>query len=160
KMVRPFTGGQFLLELDGKTAGFISSIDGGQFKSDEVKYQTGVEAYLNLVTKYPGKPKYDDITISVGMATFPEVWKWIQASLQNKPERHNGAIVVYDYKHRERQRREFYGALISEIGFPALDATAKSVASLTVKFSPERLRFKDGDLSHRGGTFYAMDELK
>jgi len=159
KMVRPFTGGQFLLELDGNPVGFLTSIDGGQFKSDEVKYQTGQEAYLNLVTKYPGKPKYDDITITVGMANSHDFWHWIKQTVENKPERRHGAIVVYDYKHRERQRREIFGALIAEVGFPALDASAKAAATMTVKFSPERLRYKEGDLSHRGGVSYKKDEL-
>ena len=35
----------------------------------------------------------------------------------------------------------------SEIGFPGLDASAKSSAILTVKISPERLTYADGDRS-------------
>jgi phage tail-like protein len=159
QMLRPFTGGQFMLELDGSPAGFVTSIDGGHFKADEVKYQTGVGEYLNLVTKYPGKPKYEDITFTIGMVNAPDFWKWVKATVENKPERRNGAIVVYDYKMRERQRRTFFGALITEIGFPALDATSKNVATMTIKISPERLRFADGDGSHRGGVSYAQNEL-
>src|SRR3954453_2529853 len=98
QMLRPFTGGQFMLELDGSPAGFVTSIDGGHFKADEVKYQTGVGEYLNLVTKYPGKPKYEDITFTIGMVNAPDFWKWVKATVENKPERRNGAIVVYDYK--------------------------------------------------------------
>jgi phage tail-like protein len=147
------------LELDGTPVGFLTSVDGAQFKSDEVKYQTGVEQYLNLITKYPGKPKYDDITITVGMANSPDFWAWIKSTLDNDPERRNGSIVVYDYKHRERQRREFYGALITEVGFPALDASSKGAANMTIKFSPETLRYKDGDMSHRGGVTYKQGEL-
>jgi phage tail-like protein len=160
KHLRAFTGGQFMLELDGTPVGFLTSIDGGHFKSDEVKYQTGVEQYLNIVTKYPGKPKYEDITLTVGMANSPDFWDWIKKTVDNKtPERRNGAIVVYDYKHRERQRRTFFGALISEVAFPALDATSKSAATVTIKISPERLRFEEGDLSHRGGVNYSQNEL-
>jgi len=158
-MKRPFTGGQFILELDGTPVGFLTSVDGGHFKSDEVKYQTGVQQYLNLVTKYPGKPKYDDITFTVGMANSPAFWDWVQSTINNKPTRRAGAIRVVNYNHHEKQVRSFYGALISEIGFPALDATAKSAATMTIKMSPERLRFADGDNSHRGGVTYAQNEL-
>ena len=93
------------------------------------------------------------------MASTPVFWKWVKETLDNKPEKRNGAIVTYDYKMRERQRRTFFGALISEIGFPALDATSKNPATITVKISPERLRFADGDGSHRGGVSYAQNEL-
>lgn len=160
RVLRPFTGGQFMLELDGSPVGFLSSVDGGHFKSDEVKYQTGVTEYLNLVTKYPGKPKYDDITFSVGMSNSPDFWDWIKATLDNDPERRNGAIVAFDYKHRERQRRTFYGALISEIGFPSLDASSKTPAQLTIKIAPERLRYKEGDGTHRGGVSYGQGEME
>src|SRR5690242_8726516 len=108
RVQRPFTGGQFALELDGNPVGFLSSIDGGHFKSDEVKYQSGHGKHLGVVTKYPGKPKYEDITFTVGMANSPSFWDWVKATVDKKmPERRNGAIVVYDYKHRERQRRTF-----------------------------------------------------
>jgi phage tail-like protein len=161
KALRPFTGGQFALELDGNPVGFLNSIDGGHFKSDEVKYQAGIAEYLNVVTKYPGKPKFEDISFTVGMATSPSFWDWVKSTVDKKlPERRNGAIVVYDFKHRERQRRTFFNALISEIGFPALDATAKSTATMTIKISPERIKFEEGDGSSRGQVSYGQNELK
>ena len=60
-------------------------------------------------------------------------------------ERRNGALVGYDFNNKERTRRTFTRALISEIGFPALDGASKSAAILTVKISPEKLEYKDGD---------------
>jgi phage tail-like protein len=159
RVLRPFTGGQFALELDGTAVGFLTSVDGGHFKSDEVKSQTGVSQYLNLITKYPGKPKYDDITFTVGMASSPSFWDWVKSTIDNDPQRRNGAIVVYDFKHRERQRRTFFNALITEIGFPALDAATKSPATMTIKISPERMRFEDGDGTGRGNVSYGQNEL-
>jgi len=154
--LRPFTGGQFALELDGSTVGFLNSIDGGHFKSEEVKNMSGRDNYLT--TKFPGKPKYEDITIQVGMANSPDFWGWIKSTVKDKPERRNGAIVVYDFKHRERQRRSFYNALVSEVGFPALDASAKTAAMLTVKISPERMRMEEPQ-GTRGGVSYGQNEL-
>jgi phage tail-like protein len=147
----PYFGGRFTLELDDKKAvGFVTSIDGGHFKADPVPSQIGGS---NVITRYAGRPKYDDITITVGMAMSPAFWKWVKASLDNKPERRSGAIVGYDFNNKERTRRTFKNALISEIGFPALDAAAKSGALLTVKISPETLEFKDGD-----GSTLQMDQ--
>jgi phage tail-like protein len=138
-----YTGGRFALELDQrKQAGFLTAIDGGHFKGDPVTSMVGAD---NYVTKYTGKPKYDDITITIGMAMSPSFWQWVAGSLAGKPERRNGALVHYDFDFYERSRRTFYGALISEIQFPALDAAQKQAASLAVKFTPERLEFKKGD---------------
>jgi hypothetical protein len=102
----------------------------------------------------------EDITLTVGMSSSPAFWDWVKATFDKRlPERRNGAIVVYDYKHRERQRRTFFNALISEIGFPALDAGSKTAATLTVKISPERIKWEDGDLSH-GSASYGQNEMQ
>jgi len=140
-----YFGGRFTLELDDKKpVGFVTSIDGGHFKADPVPSLIGAS---NVITRYAGKPKYDDITITTGMAMSPGFWKWVKASLDNKPERRSGAIVGYDFNNKERTRRTFKNALISEVGFPSLDASSKSAAYLTIKISPETLEFADGDNS-------------
>ncbi|MDB4966227.1 MAG: hypothetical protein JWN44_1916 [Myxococcales bacterium] len=156
-MTKPYTGGKFNLEFDDKkSAGFVSAIDGGHFKSaGPVQSLVGNE---NYITKYTGKPVYDDITITVGAAMSPTFWKWVSASLENKPERRNGALVGYDFNFCERTRRSFYGALISEVAFPALDAAAKSTAALNIKISPERIEFKSGDGSKLSGG-QAQDQM-
>src|SRR3989442_15037447 len=118
--LRPFTGGQFALELEENgqniAVGYVVGIDGGSFKSEEVKWMVGYDNYV--AGKFPGKPKVEDITLTLGMANSPSFWDWVKASLDNQPTRRSGAIVAYDFKRRERQRRTFQRALISEIGFP------------------------------------------
>ena len=140
-----YVANRFALELDDKkSAGFVSAIDGAHFKANPIKQNVG---NTNHVTIYSGKPSYDDITVTVGMAMSPAFWKWIKASLDNKPERRTGALVGYDFNNLERSRRTFYGALISQVKFPALDATNKTTATISVTISPERLEFKKGDNS-------------
>jgi phage tail-like protein len=154
---RPYTGGKFSLEFDDKqSAGFVNSIEGGHFKSaGPVQSMVGHE---NYVTKYTGKPVFDDITISVGAAMSTSFWKWVGASLDNKPERRNGALVGYDFNFKERTRRSFFDALISEIQFPALDASSKNAAAITIKIAPERIEFKKGDGSSLSGG-QAQDQM-
>jgi phage tail-like protein len=143
-----YVANRFALELDDKkNAGFISALDGAHFKAQPIKQMVG---NTNNVTIYSGKPSYDDITITVGMAMSPSFWKWVKASLDNKPERRTGALVGYDFNNCERSRRTFYGALISQVQFPALDPQNKTSASLQVTISPERLEFKKGDNSKAG----------
>ena len=142
--LRPFTGGQFSLELDGTAVGFLTGVDGGHFKSDEVKSSVGYDNYL--VTKYAGKPKYEDITIGIGMPNSSRLFSWVKSSVENNPERHTGALVGFDnfQNKQERSRRVFDQALISEITFPALDAANNQPANITLKISPELLRYERG----------------
>src|SRR5688572_28264778 len=164
RVLRPYTGGLFQLELEdgGGNAipiGFCSAIDGGHFKSDEIKYMAGHDHYL--VGKHPGRPKFEDISLTVGMATSKSFWDWVKASLNNEPERRSGAVVAFDYKMRERQRRTFKHALISEIGFPGLDASSKQAANLTLKFSPEILTWDSpSGNKNQGGPGYGNNEME
>jgi phage tail-like protein len=145
---KAYVANRFALELDDrKQAGFVSAIDGAHFKATPVKHQVGNS---NYVTIYSGKPSYDDITVTVGMAMSPAFWKWVKASLENKPQRRNGALVGYDFNNNERSRRTFYNALISQVQFPALDPTSKTPATMQVTISPERLDFKKGDMAKLG----------
>jgi tail tube protein gp19 len=137
--IKAYAGGRFALELDQRQpAGWIGSIDGGHFKSQAVSSMVGADRY---VTRYAGKPTYDDITISVGAAMSPPFWAWVQASLDGEPQRRNGAIVGYDFDLCERTRRTFAAALISEIQFPALDSTSKNPANISIKMSPEHIQY-------------------
>jgi phage tail-like protein len=160
-LTQAYAAGRFQLELDDASGqavavGFVNSIDGGHFKADPIKSMVGDS---RIVTYYAGKPKFEDITISMGMAASPPMWDWIKASLHRKPERRNGAIVGYDLKNRERSRRSFYNALISEVGFPAMDSGAKSTAMLQIKISPETVHWDNGDESELAPA-WAQHELR
>jgi hypothetical protein len=160
-MGKAYSGGRFALELeDGSgqavSIGFVTGIDGGHFKSDPVKSQVGADGVMRA---YGGKPKFEDITLTIGMATAQNIWDWIQASLDNNPERRSGAIVGYDQRNKERNRREFYDALITEVGFPAMDGSSKASATMTLKISPEVVKWIDGDESSLSAS-WAQDELK
>src|SRR5947207_12897602 len=94
KKRRVFAGARFYLEPDGINAAIVQSIDGGQFKSEAIGQQVGGEG---LVTKYPGRQKFDEITLTIGTSMTDDFWKWIKESIDNKPSRRNGAIVACDF---------------------------------------------------------------
>ncbi len=142
KKQRMFPNARFYLELDGTPVGVLNSVDGGAFKSEPIGQQVGGEG---LVTRYPGRQTFDEITITAGTAMTPGFWKWIKASIDNNYQRRNGAIVACDFDGVERARRTFSEALISEIQFPALDAKAKAPAFIQVKISPEYLDYTRAD---------------
>ena len=152
---RGYTIGRYALELNHVSAGWLFGAEGGGRSAEVVQEKLSQEHH---VRKHIAGIKYEDITITVGMASSPDFWKWIKTTVEDKPERRDGAIVIYDFKHRERQRRTFYNALISEIGFPSLDATSKTAALLTIKISPEYIKLEDSQ-GTRGSVSYGHDEL-
>jgi phage tail-like protein len=140
KPSRAYANTRFVLELDGAgPVGVLTSIDGGHFKSEPIGQQVGQEG---LVTRYPGRQKWDEFTIQVGTSMAKPFWDWIQASIDLKPQRKNGAVVALDFDGYERGRRTFQNALISEIQFPALDAKAKAPAFISVKIAVEYMEYK------------------
>lgn len=142
KKTRPYISSRFVLELEGgkdKVIGTLQSIEGGTFKSEITDEKVGGSAF---VTKYPGRPKFDDVTIQVGMAMAPQFWEWIKDSFTYNASRRSGALIALDYDNRVRWQRNFGGALIREVSFPTLDGAAKEPAYLTVKFAVESLEDK------------------
>jgi hypothetical protein len=81
--------------------------------------------------------KYNDFTVQLGLGMSKPMYQWIKASFDNKVARKDGAIIAADFNIKAKSERSFQNALITEIGFPALDAAAKDPAFLTVKFAPE-----------------------
>src|SRR5262245_47013316 len=137
--VRSYVAGTFQLKLDGVEAGFIKSVDGGAITAEVINEGAGPTPY---VKKHVGPPRYEDFTIEIGLWMGHAVYDWIQASWKMNYQRKNGSIVAYDNNLEARSEREFYNALITEVTFPAMDASAKDQCYMTVKFSPEFTRMK------------------
>jgi phage tail-like protein len=141
---RAYSAAHFLLELDdSEVAGFFRSVDGGGVKAEILTYQSGRDASLwrQLAT-----PTHEDITIEVGMSMSDTFYRWLEGFFNGQVERKSGAIVAADFHYKERARREFEDALISELRFPSLDATDNSACTMGVTIVPERLRFARGEM--------------
>jgi phage tail-like protein len=138
---RPYISSRFVLELDdsgsGQYMGTLQSIEGGTFKSEVLEEKVGGSG---AVTKYPGRPKFEDVTIQVGMTMAPRFWRWLAKSFTYDAQRVDGSLVALDFDNRERWRRRFSGALIREVTIPTLDGAAKEPAYLTVKFAVETIK--------------------
>ena len=141
---RTYAAAHFALELDGKKddVGLFRSVEGGSIKADVMTYQNGAnyDRWRQL-----GKPKFEDIKVSVGMSMSKPFYAWIAEFFTGKGTRKTGAILAADYNYETRARREFSEALIKEITFPKLDGTDKSPAYMGVAIAVENLEFKPGD---------------
>jgi hypothetical protein len=138
---RSFATGNFALELGGAKCGFAKSFRGGGAFAEVINDPVGPEPF---VKKHIGQPRYDDIELKVGLGMTDALYDWIATSWEQKYMRKDGAVAICDLEGKERSRRKFVGALISEVTVPKLDAAAKEPAYLTVKLSPEIVRDKKG----------------
>jgi phage tail-like protein len=142
--VTAYSAAHFALELSGKPEelGMFRSIEGGGIKADVMTYQNGgtYDRWRQL-----GKPKFEDIKLQVGMAMSPPFYEWIAEFFQGNAARKNGAVIAADFSYKERARREFTEAMISELVFPKLDGSDKNTAYMNVSMSVEDIKFKPGD---------------
>ena len=139
---RAYSAAHFMFELDGvDKLGMFRSIEGGGLKAEVMTYQNGgtYDRWRQL-----GKPKFDDIKLQVGMAMSEPFFKWIAEFFTGKASRKNGAIIAADFDYKERARREFSEAMITELTFPKLDATDKNTAYMNVSIGVENIVFKKG----------------
>jgi hypothetical protein len=133
------SGGYRFLELDGQVLGTLKSCDGGEAFGEVVPDPPSGEAFTK---KHIANVKYEDFTTKVGFGMAKPMYEWIKASFDGKALRKNGAIIAADFDYNAKSRREFQNALITEVGFPALDGAAKDPAYMTLKFAPEITRTK------------------
>ncbi len=147
---RTYVSGRFALDLNGGFAGFLKSTEGGEVKANVISEPAGLD---NRVHKHIGQPEYGDIKLQLGLSSSPAINDWIRESWNKNYQRKAGAIIACDFNYKEKGRRTFTEALITEVGFPALDGSAKEPAYMTVGLSPETIRFEKGTGAVVKGTF-------
>ncbi|WP_428261591.1 phage tail protein [Haliangium sp.] len=153
---RAYSAAHFVLELDGNNSvGVIRSVDGGGVKSEIMTYQMGDNHDL---WRQISKPKYEDLKIEFGMSMSKEFYNWIKAFFDGEVVRKNGAVVAGDFHYKERARREFQEAIISEISFPKLDGGDKNPCYMTASLAPETLRFAKGTMRDLETTIGKMNQ--
>jgi len=150
---RQFAAGHIALTLNETAAGFLSFADGGNAFSDVVNEKLGQD---NVVRKHIGGVKYEDITITATTGMSKAFYDWISSSLTSKASKMSGAIDATDFNFKIRSEMSFFNALITEVGFPALDAASKDAAKMTIKFAPESTRISNTP----GGTLKSATNQK
>jgi phage tail-like protein len=141
---RGHVAGKFAMELNNEVAGWIFSCEGGLATSEVVSEKIGCEPFAK---KHIGNVKYEDIKLATGAGMGTTFWDWVESSMNMKYTRQNGAVIACDFNYQEVSRMNFFNALITEIGFPALDAGSKDAMKLSLAFAPEYTR----NISKPGG---------
>jgi phage tail-like protein len=137
-----YAAAHFALELDGhKGAGLFRTIEGGSLRADVMTYQYG---HSHEKWRQLGKPKFEDIKAQIGMAMSKPFYDWVSKFFAGEGVQKNGAILAGDFHYAERARREFTGAMIKELTFPALTANGNQPLLLGVTIAVEGMKFAPG----------------
>jgi hypothetical protein len=149
---RSYVSGKFVLNLAGVQAGFVKSVEGGAVFADVVSEPPGADYYSR---KHIGTPKFEALTVKVGLSMSSIIYDWIASSWQLSNLRKDGSITACDYNLEAQSERQFFHALISEVTIPAMDGADRNPAYLTIKLEPERVQYQkksgkvSGDLTGR-----------
>jgi hypothetical protein len=141
--IRSYAVGNFLLELDGKSGGYLESVEGGSIHADVIREPSDGSSLF--AKKHIGNPQYEDFTIRSGMPSGDGLAGWMVDFFKTPSQSHDGAIVATTAKLVPVTRHEFRDALLTEIGFPALDGASKDPAFFTLKIAPGSIEVEAAD---------------
>jgi phage tail-like protein len=90
----------------------------------------------DVVQKIPGRLEWGDITLSRGITSNMDFWKWRKQVEDGKvaEARKNGSIIMYDQTNTEVARWNFVRGWPSKLDGPSLSSEGNevSVESLTI----------------------------
>lgn len=136
---RAVVAGKFAFTMEGLNAGWVHSYEGGHGTAEVVTEKLGADVHQR---KHLGPLKYEDISVVCGTGMSKAFYQWLQNSFEQKCSRQRGSIISADFDFNAVNELEFYEALITEFGMPALDAASKDPAKMNIKFATEYTRRK------------------
>src|SRR5215217_5081344 len=137
----PVAATRFALELDGAVVGLPASAAGGDAVAEVVVTPAGPDGVRR---KHLGSVRYTDIVLRCGVAMEKAFWSWLSDTLAGTSQPRDGALRLFGFDGRERERATFTGALITEIGWPALDGASRDPFQLTIRITAEHVRRDPG----------------
>jgi hypothetical protein len=128
-----------VLELDGETAGWLTSASGG--------LAVGIVAESDAGSAIPNKQitgaVYEELALVApagGMSKSFYAWLRAVADRDAPGARRSGAVVVTDAAGHEARRLAFTNVLLTEVALPSADARSKETATLSLRLRPESAR--------------------
>jgi hypothetical protein len=172
RAVRPgYSGGNMVLELNGKVIGAVRSLTGGAAYAEvttdlrdaelreaerqgKKRIEQGGQGSAPPVQKRIGPVRYEPMTIEIGLDADSMLWDMLRtwADPTKQPNELSGAIVFADFNMQVMKRLDFTGAVLTGIALPALDAReGKSPFTLTLTLQPRQTK-----MARSGGRLPAL----
>lgn len=134
--IKNYAMSRFQVKVDGAPiTSYVKSVEGGLIKTESA---TELVGSYHLPKRHLATRTVEPITMDVGLSGTDFVMELLENFINNqKHERLQGEILHCDVNTSLRFRQEFQRALVTEVGFPALDAASKDSAFVKVKLQPE-----------------------
>jgi hypothetical protein len=126
--------GRFAVAVDGNFAGFASSVEGGSVFAEVVNVQVGPG---RLATKSISRVKTEPLKLELTGVPTPALVGLLSEFLGGDGKPHQVRVVEGDANNNVVEARVYLAALVTELGMPALDASAKDPARLLLTLQPE-----------------------
>jgi hypothetical protein len=140
---RHYSSACFVLALGGTVVGFLRTVEGGDAFGEVINEPVDAGG---IVKKHIGSVSYQPIAMTFGTGMDKVVYQWMADTLGHKASTKSGAIIFGDYNFKEKSRLEFDNALITAIGFPALDGQSKDFAFFALTLQPQVTRMSTASL--------------
>ncbi|HET7465469.1 MAG TPA: phage tail protein [Candidatus Dormibacteraeota bacterium] len=132
--------GQIVLKLGESTTGLLFEAEGGSAFTDVIESAPAGSGGVTT-KKIPGNLKWSNVTLKHGITSMDKTYfDWVAGAIAGKPVAMSGSIAGATEDLTIVTQTNFFNALITEVGFPALDAASKDAAKMTIKFQPESTR--------------------
>lgn len=128
---KPAPGVEATLVVDGVQAGNVDDFVAPNTSSEVVVERQGADYFQH---KHLGMLEVSDVEFTIGSDVGAPVLAFITSSLQASFLRKNGSLAAGGTQY------EFFNALVTEIGFPALDLSSTTPARISVALAPEYIR--------------------
>ncbi len=132
----PLLGFNFMLQLEGKLAGYFTECSGIGSEHDVVEHKVVDEAGHEIVRKIPGRLKWQDVSLKRGITSDLEIWAWRQDAVEGNMSdaRKNCTITMMSRDYAPVAVWHFHNAWPSKVTGPNLKADSNEfgVEELTI----------------------------
>jgi hypothetical protein len=128
--------------LNGGTVGDVRVLQGLTMQADIAANDLGPD---NVAKKHVSNISWSPGSATMGLGMGPAMAAWLHASFANKAPIATGSITMAGTDNRAQSTLSFTDALLTRVGFPALDIASSDPAALIVEFTPEQVRLAKGD---------------
>lgn len=138
---RTYTGGRFMLDVDGYNVGFLKKFSGLAMEADIASNDLGPD---NVQKKHVANVKWTAGKATIGIGMGKGMYDWIKAAFDKGVQTKNGRFVSADFDYKAQSELTFMNGLITGVTVPKLDGSSKDAAYFDVEFEAEQVRWAKG----------------
>jgi hypothetical protein len=144
--LRTYNTTKTLLSINGQPMGYLKSSSCGTVGAQPVRQPAELAGKNGPDPKQIGAPVYEPCQFVFGLGMEPAVYSWINSAMAGgKGAGPRDLTLQYlDGNNLEKRVADLSQATITEFSLPALDASSKETAFMTLTVSSQAVRYKNG----------------